>query len=192
MSENKKDFIFASASKYKTELLEKIKFFPKQIVPADVDETPFTNESPFNYVKRVACSKCEYVHSLLKNENVLASDTICVCNNQILQKPRDINEFKHFLKMFSGRKVKALTGICFISKDGKRSVKVEETKIQFKHFNRRDIDDAIQYSDSMNCAGGLKVEGFSECLAKSINGSYSNIIGMPLCTVRNILISNNI
>ncbi len=183
------DFILASQSKFRLQLLEKIYCVPKKIVPADIDESPLKKEKPEDYVKRIAKSKAMKVAENYKNENILAADSIVALNRQIIQKPHDVEETKTFLKKYSNKNIRALTGVCFIKKDGALILKLVETKIKFKSLNDRDINDSIKYSKNLSCAGGISIENFSECLIKKINGSYSNIVGLPLYEVRNILIS---
>lgn len=183
------DFILASGSKSRLELLKKISCVPKNVVPADIDETPLKKEKPEDYVKRIAKLKALGVAEKYNEENILAADSIVVINRQIIQKPKDVKEIKNFLKKYSNRNVKVLTSVCFIKKDGTITQKVVLTKLKFKSLNPRDIDDCINHSLNLNCAGGISIEGFCECLVKSINGSYSNIIGLPLYETRNILIS---
>ncbi len=137
----------------------------------------------------VTKAKAIKVAESYKNENILAADSIVVLNRQIIQKPYNIEETRNFLKKYSNKNVKALTAVCFIKKDGTIIIKLVETKMKFKSLNDRDINDSIKYSKNLNCAGGISIENFSECLIKKINGSYSNIIGLPLYEVRNILIS---
>lgn len=183
------DFILASKSESRLKLLKKINCVPKKIVPADIDETPLKKEKPEDYLKRIAKAKAVKVLEDYNGENILAADSIVVINRQIIQKPKDIEEAKIFLKKYSNRNVKALTAVCFIKKDGIFITKLVETKMKFKSLNDRDINDSIKYSTNLNCAGGISIENFTECLIKKINGSYSNIIGLPLYEVRNILIS---
>ena len=80
-----KNFILASGSPHRKHLLLSAGFEPKEIVTADIDETPNSNETPKNYVKRMALSKAKAVHALRPNDIILAADTIVVCNNRIIQ-----------------------------------------------------------------------------------------------------------
>jgi septum formation protein len=186
------DFILASSSKVRLGLLKQISFCPRLIVSSDIDETPLKREKPRDYVLRVSKSKAEKVRETYPGDNILAADTIVVVLNRIVQKLENEEKVRSYFKLYSGRNIRALSGICFINKEGVITQKICETKIKFKCLGKRDLDDLIKYGDIFGCAGGLKIEGFCEGLVKSINGSYSNIAGLPLCEVRNILISNGV
>ncbi|MBO4956558.1 MAG: septum formation protein Maf [Rickettsiales bacterium] len=185
------DFILASGSQVRLKLLRQIGVEPKAIKPADIDETPLKKEKPIDYVQRMAKMKAEAIAGDNQNENVLSADSIVVVRNRIIQKPKDKKEIELFLNMYSGKNVKCYSAVYFIKKNGSVSKKLVLTKIKFKHLTSKDINDVL--SDEKNLAyssaGGLLLEGFTECLIKSINGSYSNILGLPLYDVRNMLIS---
>ncbi|MDR2760749.1 MAG: Maf family nucleotide pyrophosphatase [Rickettsiales bacterium] len=186
------DFILASGSPLRLKLLEQISFFPRLSVSPDVDETPFKREKPRNYVLRVSRSKAEKIREAYPGDNILASDTIAVVLNRIVQKLESEEKVRDYFKLYSGRNIRALSGVCFINKAGTVFQKVCETKIKFKCLGKKDLDDLIKYGDIFGCSGGIRMEGFCEGLVKSVNGSYSNILGLPLCEVRNILISNGV
>ena len=188
------DFILASSSKSRLSLLKQINIEPKLIVPANIDETPLKKENYEVYIKRMAENKANYVANIYKNENILAADSIVVIKNKIIQKPKDIEEIKYFLNLYSGKNIKCYTAIHLIKKDKTYSKKLVLTKIKFKHLSKRDIDDIFlnEKNFNLNSAGGLCLEGFTECLIKKIDGSYSNIMGLPLYDIRNMFISSKI
>lgn len=183
------DFILASQSESRLNLLKKINCIPKSVIPADIDETPLKKEKPEDYVKRISRNKASKVFRDNPGENILAADSIAVLGRKIMQKPKNIDEMKTFLRSYSNKNVLAITSLCFIKKDGTLIQKIVKTKMKFKSLNQRDIDDCIKFAQAFNCAGGIRTEGFSESLIKSINGSFSNIVGLPLYETRNILIS---
>ena len=188
------DFILASGSKDRLNLLvNNLNCKPKQITPADIDETPLKKEKPTAYVVRMSNTKALTIKEKFKNDNILAADSIVVVNNKIIQKPKDIEELKYFLSLYSGKNVKCYTSVTFIKKNGDLINKLVLSKVKFKVFNNRDINDLLREENiSLNTAGGIKIEGFCQALIKKIDGSYSNIRGLPLYEVRNILISAGI
>lgn len=194
MTEKIADFILASGSKVRLKLLKQIGIAPKNICPADIDETPLKKEKPEDYVQRMAKNKAEKIAEQYKNENILSADSIVVVRNKIIQKPKDKEDIIDFLNMYSGKNIKCYTAVYLIRKDNIISKKLILTKIKFKHLNKRDIDDVLSREEniSYSSAGGLMLEGFTECLVKSIHGSYSNILGLPLYDIRNMFISANI
>ena len=83
-----KDFILASGSPQRRQLLAQIGFIPKKIQPADIDERAYANEKPLRYIKRIALMKAQAVATLYPNENILSADTIIVVGQRIIQKSR--------------------------------------------------------------------------------------------------------
>lgn len=188
------DFILASGSESRLKLLKQIGAEPKSIKPADIDETPLKKEKPIDYIQRMAKTKAEAIAINNKNENILSGDSIVVVNNRIIQKPKNKQDIELFLRMYSGKNIKCYSAIHLIKKNGSISKKIVLTKIKFKHLSQRDINDILNNEENLaySSAGGLMLEGLTEALIKSINGSYSNILGLPLYDVRNMFISAGI
>ena len=188
------DFILASGSKGRLNLLKDcLHCEPKLICPANIDETPLKKEKPQDYNIRMSNTKALSIKEKFKDDNILAADSIVVVNNRILQKPKDIEELKYFLSLYSGRNVKCYTCITFIRKNGELINKLVLTKVKFKVLNNRDINDILKEENiSLDTAGGIKIEGFCQSLVKKIDGSYSNITGLPMYETRNILISSGV
>ena len=188
------DFILASGSQSRLKLLRQIGAEPKSIKPADIDETPLKKEKPIDYVQRIAKLKAETIAINNPNENILSGDSIVVVNNKIIQKPKNKQDIELFLKMYSGKNIKCYSAVYFIKKNGSISKKLVLTKIKFKHLSQKDINDILNNEENLaySSAGGLVLEGLTEALIKSINGSYSNILGLPLYDVRNMFVSAGI
>lgn len=188
------DFILASGSQSRLKLLRQMGAEPKSIKPADIDETPLKKEKPIDYVQRIAKLKAETIAINNPNENILSGDSIVVVNNRIIQKPKNKQDIELFLKMYSGKNIKCYSAVYFIKKNGSISKKLVLTKIKFKHLSQKDINDILNNEENLaySSAGGLVLEGLTEALIKSINGSYSNILGLPLYDVRNMFVSAGI
>lgn len=188
------DFILASGSQSRLKLLRQMGAEPKSIKPADIDETPLKKEKPIDYVQRIAKLKAETIAINNPNENILSGDSIVVVNNKIIQKPKNKQDIELFLKMYSGKNIKCYSAVYFIKKNGSISKKLVLTKIKFKHLSQKDINDILNNKENLaySSAGGLVLEGLTEALIKSINGSYSNILGLPLYDVRNMFVSAGI
>lgn len=188
------DFILASGSKSRLKLLRQIGAEPKSIKPADIDETPLKKEKPILYVQRMAKLKAETIAINNPNENILSGDSIVVVNNKIIQKPKNKQDIELFLKMYSGKNIKCYSAVYLIKKNSSISKKLVLTKIKFKHLSQKDINDILNNEENLtySSAGGLVLEGLTEALIKSINGSYSNILGLPLYDVRNMFVSAGI
>ena len=181
-----KDFILASSSPQRIKLLEQIGFTPKAIYPADIDESELKYERPSNYVKRMAREKALKVYSMHKGENVLACDTIVVVGRRMLHKAKTDEEQTAVMKLLSGHSHKVLSAVSMVSKTGKISEKLVSTRILMKKLSSKEIKDYVESKEWVGCSG-YKIEGKMEAYVRRIIGSYSGIIGLPLCETKNIL-----
>ena len=180
-----RDFILASGSPHRKQLLLSAGFEPKEIVTADIDETPNSNETPKNYVKRMALSKAKAVHALKPNDIILAADTIVVCNNRIIQKSKNDEEQRQVMKLLSGTKHCVLTAVCLIDAKGKTYQKMSETGVSIKPLSEKEIDLYVQSKRWVGCCG-YNNDGIMESFTEGFYGSYSGLVGLPLCIVREL------
>ena len=181
-----KDFILASGSPQRKELLAMIGYVPKKIETADIDETPQKGEKPSAYVKRMALEKAQKVSSNNKGEVVLAADTIVKVGTQIIQKAYSDEEQEKVMRLLSGKAHYVLTAVCVIGKTGKTSLKLNSTRVLMKKMSAREIK-AYVASHEWVGASGYKSEGTFAFLVKKIIGSHSSIIGLPLYETKNML-----
>jgi len=183
----KQNFILASASPRRVELLSQIGIIPDQIIPADVDETPLENEKPASLAARLARKKAEKV--FLENEGsfVLASDTVVACGNRILGKAIGAQQAYQFLKLLSGRRHNVYTGVCFITPKGEISVRTVNTVVKFKNMDQGDLDYYLGQDEWHGKAGGYAIQGLAARFIRGINGSYSNVVGLPLFETSQLL-----
>ncbi len=181
-----KDFILASGSPQRRRLLEQIGFIPKEIHPADIDETVAEKESPLHYIKRIARQKAEAVSAACPHENILSADTIIVVNQKIIQKSADAEAQTAVMRLLSGRTHKVITSVCLIHKNGQISQKTITTKIMIKHLSKSEINDYIA-SEEWRGVAGYKIEGMLAGFVKKIIGSYTGVIGLPLYETKNML-----
>ena len=182
-------FVLASGSKIRLKLLEKINFKPDIICPADIDETPFKKEKPIDYVKRMAETKAEFVNQKYFGNVILSADTIVNYQARIIQKAKTDDEIRELLKFYSNKNIKLITSIYMINSNNIRTKKTVETTIKFKNISKRDIDEYVLTKQGIGNSGGVSIEGFMDSFAIKIIGNYSNILGLPLYQVRNMLIS---
>ena len=183
---NKKDFILASASPQRKKLLEQIGFIPKQIKPADIDETFLKNEKPLCYIRRIAKSKAIAIAKKLPGENILSADTIIVVGQKIIQKSKDAQTQTEVMELLSGRAHRVITSVCLINKTGQISKKTVTTKIVMKHLTKNEIEEYISSNEWCGVAG-YKIEGLLAGYVKKIIGSHSGVIGLPLYETKNLL-----
>ena len=177
-----KPFILASSSPRRIRLLENAGFKPQEIVPADIDETEKKNEKPDKYVLRVATEKAKHVANLRPNTCIVAADTIIVAKGKIVRKAPNEQKARANFKILSGGTHYAYTGYCVISATGKVISKLIKTAIKTKKFTDAEIDTLIASKEWQNVAA-YGIEGLFSTLVRDIQGSYTNIIGLPVYEV---------
>jgi len=177
--------ILASASPRRLELLAQIGVVPDAVIPADIDETPFKAELPRVYAGRLAQEKAAAVHA---NGLVLAADTVVAVGRRILEKPSDAAEAGRFLRLLSGRRHRVITGVALRNGDKIVSKQVE-TAVRFKHMSEAEISMFIASGEWQGKAGGYGIQGLASAFIPWVNGSYSNVVGLPLAEVSNMLCS---
>lgn len=185
-----KNLILASASPRRRELLAEQGIVPDEIIPADIDETPFKDELPRPYVKRMAIEKARAIASDHQGAYILAADTVVVMGRRILQKPADAAEAYKFLSLMSGRRHTVIGGICLITPEGKEITRIVETTVKFKNMTE---DEKTFYVDSNEWdgkAGGYGIQGLAAQFIPFISGSYSNIVGLSIYDTLNMLRGN--
>ncbi len=178
--------VLASASPRRLELLKSTKVFPDIIEPANIDESIKKKEKPKFYLKRICFEKASRIQQIYKEEIILAADTIVSTNQKIFSKPLNKEEAINTLKYLSGRNHNVSTGVCVLYKD-KKKIKVIDTKIKFKKLHHKEIDQYIKTNEWIDKAGSYAIQGFAERFIVKINGSYSNVVGLPLYDTVNLL-----
>lgn len=170
------NLILASASPRRAELLRQLglRF---QVQPADIDETIGTNESPDDYVRRLAVEKAEAI-SLVSEGVVLGADTVVVHRNQILGKPHNRQGAREMLRALSGSWHEVYTGTALVT-DATRS-SVTRTKVKFKAISDREVERYLETEEPFDKAGAYGIQGIGSLFVERIEGSYSNVMGLPL------------
>jgi septum formation protein len=159
-------------------LLEQAGIIPSVIDPQDVDESVVKRETPRDYVKRVTRLKAESAVKKHPNAIILSADTIVVMGRRIFQKPESESEARSFLEKFSGRRIRIYTTI--IARDKNRTAeKTLITSVSFARIPQEELELYMRHADWQRCSGGLVLEKIGP-FTKSMNGSYSNMIGLPL------------
>lgn len=180
--------ILASQSPRRLQLLSQINITPDAVMPADIDETPHQNEHPKEYVKRVALEKAQKIAAKHPDDIVLAADTSVVLGRQILGKAGSEEEALSFLRKLSGRRHKVIGGVAVISPKGART-KAIETIVKFKKLTEEDIKTYIASGEWQDRAGAYSIQDYAACFVHGIIGSYSNIVGLSLLEVKEMLAS---
>jgi len=181
--------ILASASPRRAELL-RTAGFSFDVRPADVDETPQPAEPPAKYVLRVARDKAVAAAARLgPSENdawILAADTVVVVEGQILGKPSGAADARRMLAMLSGVVHEVLTAVV-VRQGGGESSEVVSTRVRFAELGTAEIDWYVQTGEPDGKAGAYAIQGVGSRFIDWIEGSWSNVVGLPVATVYRML-----
>lgn len=181
--------ILASASPRRRELLGTLGL-DFQVEVADVDESILEGESPTAYVARTARAKAEAIvarrRALGRAEVVLAADTTVVVDGQILAKPEDDADARRMLTLLAGRTHQVLTAIVVISPSGV-CADVIETRVTFRALDARAIAAYVASGEPRDKAGAYGIQGLAMGFVTRIEGSYTNVVGLPAAEVITLL-----
>jgi septum formation protein len=169
--------ILASQSPRRSELL-KSAGIPFVAQAANVDETARPDEGPEDYSKRVAQQKAMAIEAT-PGDIVLGADTVVVIDREILGKPRDPDDAERMLELLAGRKHEVITAICL--RRGKE-VKIDwaVTLVWFLPITLEEIGDYVASGEPMDKAGAYAIQGLASKFVQRIDGSYTNVVGLPI------------
>ena len=160
--------------------------FDFDVRAAEIDETPRPGEPAAAYVERLAIEKARAVFALDPYRMVLGADTTVVLDGRILGKPADRADAIAMLKALSGRSHDVLTGVAIVSALGTRSG-VEHTRVWFSPVTDEDISRYVDSGQPMDKAGAYGIQGLESRFIPRIEGSYTNVVGLPVTLVSSIL-----
>ncbi len=172
--------VLASASLRRLDLLRQIGITPDVVDPAEIDETPKRAELPDKYAARMAEEKARAVAGRHENAFVLAADTVVACGRRILPKAEEETAARQCLEMLSGRRHRVLGGLVIIAPDGSARRRLVRTAVAVKRLDAGEIDEYIASGEWRGKAGGYAIQGRAAAFIRSVNGSYSNVVGLPL------------
>lgn len=187
----KSPLILASSSPRRLQLLQQVGHPPDEVLPAGIDETPLKNEKPVDYVLRLAQAKAGAVAAKHPSAIVLAADTAVACGRRILPKAEDEKTARRCLELLSGRRHRVHTVVCVKAREQSRC-RLVTTQVRFSRLTQAMIDDYIQSGEWRGKAGGYAIQGRAEAFIPWINGSYSNVVGLPLAETCAMLEAMNI
>jgi septum formation protein len=177
--------VLASGSPRRRELLAAAGF-SFDVVAVDVDETRRPGEDPGVYVERLARTKA--LAAVPQNDRVvIGADTVVVVGGgDVLGKPRDAGDAGRMLRLLSGRAHEVLTGVAVVA--GGRTVSaVERTTVWFARLSERDIAWYVASGEPLDKAGAYAIQALASRFVPRIDGSYTNIVGLPVTTVIELL-----
>lgn len=152
---------------------------------AEIDETPRPEEQPSDYVLRLAGEKAAAV-PVAADETVLAADTIVVAEGEIMGKPKDPAEAARMLSALSGRRHEVITGIC-LRRGAQCLREVCRTAVWFTPMGHREIEEYVATGEPMDKAGAYAIQGRASRFVERIEGSYANVVGLPVDRVWRLL-----
>ena len=178
--------ILASGSPRRADLLRQLGLSFSVVAPS-VDEMPRRNENSLKYVERMAKDKNAEIRKRLASVDlVLSADTVVVYQSRILGKPKSKTEGLSMLRLLSERTHKVITGVALTTKTQKKFCFVE-TKVKFRRLSDNEIQAYWMTKEPKDKAGSYGIQGLGALFVSRIEGSYSNVVGLPLMETGELL-----
>ena len=177
--------ILASASPRRRDLLTQagLRF---DVLPAHIDESLRLNESPTQYVERLALEKALTLHHLHPTATILGADTTVVLDNEILNKPVDLADAERMLRALSGHTHQVHTGIAVVTPTT-RLTHVETTNVFFSTIPADELNHYLSTGDSLDKAGAYGIQGYAARWITRIEGDFFNVMGLPIAATLQLL-----
>jgi septum formation protein len=179
------ELILASGSPRRRELLMQLGV-PFEVVTSDVPEQPKTGESARDYALRLAHAKAGAVHALYPHKAVLGADTLVVLGDRILEKPSSKTDGIQMLMALSNQTHQVVTAVALCYQQHQQSA-VVSTQVAFKPISHEEADVYWATGEPQDKAGGYAIQGKAAAWIKHIQGSYSNVVGLPLAETADLL-----
>ncbi len=184
--------ILASISPRRRYLLEQAGL-TFSVIPSTLDESSIPVSTPENHVRILAEAKAMEVAKLYPKSWVIGADTLVCIGDDVLGKPDTSVTARRMLKALSGKTHAVLTGYCICCKAAERTFsETVETKVSFKTLSETEIDWYLSTGEPFDKAGAYAVQGLGSFLVKRIEGSYTNVVGLPVCEVVECLLREGI
>ena len=178
-----KRLVLASASPRRKALLERVGI-EIEVVPSTIEEVPQKDEDARSHVLRLAREKTEEVANRFPDRWVIGGDTLVVIDGEILGKPETSKEARRMLSALSGRDHRVLTGYAVArKKEAAFASRVVETRVRVKDLSPGEINWYIRTGEPFGKAGAYGIQGVGSFMVEEIQGSYTNVVGLPVCQV---------
>jgi septum formation protein len=172
--------ILASASPRRRELLAQLAL-PFSVMPANIEEQQLPHEPPGTYVLRMAQSKAAHLAQQYPEALVLGADTIVVLDNDILGKPENSVVAHQMLHRLSGRQHTVMTGLALLQQRQQfRCLDTVSTMVRFRPLLQADIEQYVATGEPFDKAGAYAIQGGAAAFVVSLEGCYTNVVGLPL------------
>jgi septum formation protein len=179
--------VLASASPRRLELLRQIGVEPDVVAPSAIDERPRPHELPGPHARRLAREKAEAAARSHPDCFVLAADTVVALGRRVLPKAESEAEARRCLDLLAGRRHRVLTAICLIAPGGRRVERLVITQVMVKRLSAADKNAYLASGEWRGKAGGYAIQGRAQAFIPWLNGSYSNVVGLPLAETSALL-----
>lgn len=187
-----RDIVLASGSPRRKDYLERYNL-QFRIQTGDIDETPHTGETPLDFVERMAKEKAmAVIKNCTTDEIVIAADTIVVFDGKILGKPETPNDALRMLSELNGSIHQVITGYAiFDCRDKSIIQKAATTEVEFNQLSESFLRSYAATDEPHDKAGSYSIQGIGTALVKKINGSYNNVVGLPIEQLLDDLLRQN-
>lgn len=175
------ELVLASESPRRLALLAQAGIVPAHVAPAAIDESVRKGEAPRSHAMRLAREKALAAGDRhARPAFVLAADTVVACGRRILPKAQSEGDVRACLELLSGRSHQVMTAVALLTPDGRLHARLALTRVRFRRLEASAIAAYAESREGIGKAGGYAIQGRAEIFVKSINGSYSNVVGLPL------------
>jgi septum formation protein len=187
----KPELILASSSPRRQELLREIGI-SFQVHAANINEDQIAGETPIAYALRLAREKAQAVAAHYPQSYVLGADTIVVVDGEVLGKPKDRRDAARMLRLLSGRGHEVTTAVSLVAQGTPVETRASTTKVYFREIAEDEIQRYIAGGEPMDKAGAYAIQGGASRWADRIEGEFSNVVGLPLSLVTDMLITTGL
>lgn len=186
MPQSDKTLILASSSPRRRELLCEagVAF---EVHPAHIPEERREGEGPLAYVLRLAEEKARAIARLFPDRYILGADTTVVADEHVLEKPVDYADAARMLRLLSGRAHQVITAVSLVAPGGRTDTRACMTQVFFRKLSEEEIQRYVATNEPMDKAGAYAIQGGAAGFADRMEGEYSNVVGLPLSLVTEML-----
>ena len=164
-----------------------------KVIPSGIDEAHIPQSNPYSYVKALAEAKADDISEKYPDCWVIGADTVVLIDGTILGKPSSRTDARRMLQCLSGKTHQVLTGYAIYCKaKNRRFSETIKTEVRFKKLSNAEINWYINTEEPFDKAGAYAIQGLGTFLVRSIRGSYTNVVGLPICEVIEYLISEGV